>query len=91
MTLRERLGLSPSIEATAPVVELARCACRFPGRHYGDQPCSVDDSELPLGPSGYCWGCWTSRHDLPLDDRPEWVKRNIGSATFARDDTASIG
>lgn len=93
MTLRARLGLSPTIETvdpSTPPAELARCACRFPGRHYGDLACSVDSSEIPLGPEGYCWGCWTSRHDLPGDTRPEWIRRNIGSASFARDETALV-
>lgn len=75
MTLRERLGLPTPAARPAATLEIARCACRFPDRHYGDQACGVDESELPLGPSGYCWGCWSARHDLPPDNRPEWLRR----------------
>lgn len=78
MTLRSRLGLPATIEKVDPAetpAELERCACRFPERHYGDQPCTVDTSEIPLGPSGYCWGCWSARHDLPAPpERPAWFR-----------------
>jgi hypothetical protein len=42
------------------------CACTKPERHYGSKPCRVTDENLPLGPEGYCWGCWTASHDKPL-------------------------
>lgn len=54
------------------------CACQHPDRHYGNQPCRVTPASagIPLGPNGYCWSCWSAKHDQPVptdtwtDDEP---------------------
>lgn len=55
------------------------CACQHPDRHYGNLPCRVTpaSSGIPLGPNGYCWSCWSAKHDQPIptdtwseDDEP---------------------
>lgn len=47
------------------------CACQHPDRHYGNLPCRVtpESSGIPLGPNGYCWSCWSAKHDqtIPTD------------------------
>lgn len=44
------------------------CACQHPDRHYGNQPCRVTPASagIPLGPNGYCWSCWSAKHDQPI-------------------------